>query len=144
MSDTAPQFGVRPSQPYRDRPGAYVVVFDEENKLLVMEVNGVYHLPGGGIAEGETAEEAVGREVYEEAGCTLGRLVLIGKANQFIAETTIGLLNKLGTFFRSTVVHIEPHQAGEPDHQPRWIDAETYLHSAAPDFQKWAVRKALD
>lgn len=61
------QFGV-PEGTYTNRPGAYAVIFNDQQQLLVAEVKGKFHLPGGGIDQGETPEAAVAREVLEETG----------------------------------------------------------------------------
>jgi len=51
------------------RPAAYaVIVADGKLLLLCLRPTGKYHLPGGGIEPGETAEEAARREVAEETG----------------------------------------------------------------------------
>jgi 8-oxo-dGTP pyrophosphatase MutT (NUDIX family) len=48
-----------------------VVLLDEDNLVAVLHVGSVdfYTLPGGGIDEGETPQQAAVREVCEETGC---------------------------------------------------------------------------
>ncbi len=46
--ETIPQFG-QPLDGYKERPSAYAVVWNGEGEILVVDVNGRYHLPGGGI-----------------------------------------------------------------------------------------------
>ena len=58
------------------RPSAYGIVI-YEHKILLMRENGRYHLPGGGIELGEAPEEAVLREVLEEAGVIVTKPRLI-------------------------------------------------------------------
>lgn len=52
--------------------GVRVVVFDEENRILMVrqrhEGRDIWMVPGGGIEEGEDARQAAAREVLEETG----------------------------------------------------------------------------
>ena len=52
---------------YREAVRA-VIIKEEKILLIYSEKNGDYKLPGGGVEEGETYEEALIREVEEEAG----------------------------------------------------------------------------
>lgn len=63
------------------RKAARTVVFDREKRVAVLEVKGgMYHkIPGGGIDEGETEEEAATREALEEAGCDVKLLQKLGE-----------------------------------------------------------------
>lgn len=64
------------------RPSAYAVVIKDGRVLLLKQKTG-YDLPGGGIEFGETAEEAVVREVFEESGIAAGNPRLLGLENSF-------------------------------------------------------------
>lgn len=45
------------------------LIMDENNRFLLMkEENGLWDLPGGGLDEGESAEEGLRREMMEEMG----------------------------------------------------------------------------
>ncbi len=142
--DPIPQFGV-PLETYTERPGAYAVLFSEQGDLLCVEVNGRYHLPGGGIEEGEEAESALRREIQEETGYEVTGLRLVGNANQFLQTKDLGPLNKIATYYQG-ILHRDALSGGsqEEDHIPVWIRPEVFLASTAQEFHRWAVRKALE
>lgn len=56
---------------YIVRKSARAVLFNEVGEVAIqhLSIPGYYKLPGGGIDQGETVEEALKREVKEEVGC---------------------------------------------------------------------------
>ena len=75
------------------------LIFSKDGKLLMGKKNpvkgGVYpdcwHLPGGGIDEGETLEQALKREIKEEVGLDISSYnpVLIPEKGTGVAEKTL-------------------------------------------------------
>jgi len=61
---------------------AYVLAFDQDNRVLLADLNRGWDIPGGHIDPGETAEEAARREAQEETGAIIGEMELI--AGQYI------------------------------------------------------------
>ena len=60
-------------------PSAAAVVRNAEGELLLQEKrDGMWSLPAGAIEPGESPEEAMRRELVEEAGLTARRLSLVG------------------------------------------------------------------
>ncbi len=56
--------------PWRLREAVKIIVFDGENKIALVGITRRL-LPGGGVEEGETFEEAAKRECLEEIGCNI-------------------------------------------------------------------------
>ena len=139
MSRT-PQFG-GPHGLFKDRPGAYAVI-RKHGSILTVFVRARFHLPGGGIDEGEDPEEAVAREVLEETGYTTSHLVLLGRANQFLETRDLGPINKIGTYFSGRISGA-PVETIEHDHAVMWVSPETFLESPAHEFHKWAVARSI-
>ena len=59
-----------PSTFYRVSPKALVLSEDRKKFLVVLEDNGYWELPGGGLDFPETPEESLRREIKEEMGLT--------------------------------------------------------------------------
>ena len=100
-SEEIPQFGdLLDGQDYRPRPGAYGVALDETGKVLAIEVDSGAFLPGGGLHDGESNEQALSREVLEETGFEIEIGAKLGIAKQFVvSEREARAFNKIGAFF---------------------------------------------
>lgn len=62
------------------RYGSRGVLIDEKGNvaMMLMEANGRYKLPGGGIELGENEKDAFVREIGEEVGCTCEIIEFLG------------------------------------------------------------------
>ncbi|MFA7243938.1 MAG: NUDIX domain-containing protein [Patescibacteria group bacterium] len=143
MSNKIFQFGTKPLGTYRERPGAYAVVSDESGQILCLNVNGSFHLPGGGIDNNEDPKITVVRETYEESGCDICDLKYLGNANQYFQKEGRESMNKLGTFYLAKLDKINEAESIEDDHIVTWMKPEEFLKSNASDFAKWAVGESL-
>jgi 8-oxo-dGTP diphosphatase len=91
------------------RPAAYAVVVDGDRILLSVGTDGSgWQLPGGGMEDGESAEQNVIREVREETGLDVELDGLLGVDVRYItAEERIsgtGPLRSLRIVYRAHVV----------------------------------------
>lgn len=66
------------------REAARAVLLNDEGKIALLYVNShdFYKLPGGGVEAGEYVEDALEREVLEEAGCKIRLIKEIGQINE--------------------------------------------------------------
>ncbi len=76
------------------RKGVSALIINPKGKFLIVNLNSFeeqfYAIPGGGVEEGESLEEAAYREVKEELGIDAKSLELIGKGEtplQFTFKT---------------------------------------------------------
>lgn len=81
--------GLSQAQP---RLTARAVVLSPKGRIAVMYAAkyGIHTLPGGGVEEGETTEEALIREIAEETGCRIATVEPLGliEENRFHADYT--------------------------------------------------------
>jgi 8-oxo-dGTP pyrophosphatase MutT (NUDIX family) len=119
--------------------GAYALIRDEEDRvLLVRAANGRFYLPGGRIEPGETAEEALARELVEECGLRVRVVAPLGEALQPIMAGSVMLL---ASYWAAEVAGLA-HE--EPEHQLLWTpraEAAARLHRAA---DAGAILSSLD
>lgn len=76
---------------WQTRKAARAIVLDENGLMpfLFVSADNYYKLPGGGIDEGETKEQAAHREVLEEAGCEIELDGEVGEVIEFRSEYKI-------------------------------------------------------
>lgn len=72
-------------QKYQTRPGAYAVLLLGRDVLLTYQEapDPEFQLPGGGIDPGESAVQALHREVYEETGWSIADPRRLGAFRRF-------------------------------------------------------------
>lgn len=95
--------------------GVRVIVLDEEKKMLLVkqhhEDKDIWMVPGGGIEEGETAAEAVVREMKEETGLD----VTVGPMIFHIEEVSEKRGQRFVNFFMATVAGGDMHLGMDPE-----------------------------
>lgn len=84
---------------YKPRPGAYAVVRDAQGRFAIVAERGRCFLPGGGIDAGESAEEALLREIREECGRHATITSHLGEALQYSWNESEGHLAVHANYF---------------------------------------------
>lgn len=122
--------GVRlvPRARLRPRPTAYGAVTDDEGRLLALRLEGTGRLvlPGGGIDPGESAQEAVEREVFEETGVEVRAQAVIGRAEANYYDAPSGeAWTAQVELLACDVLRCGPAPEPAPEGEPVWIPMET-------------------
>ena len=129
---------------YVDRPGAYAVIQDHSQAVALVKTNKGYFLPGGGVEPEEDFETALQREILEETGYAVKVREKFATAAQYLhAKSDGACFRKVGHFFLASLTE-KVSEPTETDHELLWCSAGEGIRKLAHDFQKWAVREALN
>ncbi len=141
------EFGRRePGVEYRDRPGAYGVLFDAAGRVAVVRTPRGHYLPGGGLEPGEAPEDGLRREVREECGCEIAITRPLGVAAQYVySRGHESGWRKVGSYFVGRVTDDRDGAAvgTEPGHELCWLEPRIATTLLFHESQSWAVRRAL-
>src|SRR5262245_37056745 len=107
------------------RRAAYAVIFRPDGQVAAIRAalsNGTikHWLPGGGIEENESPEEAVVREVREELGRTVTTLERVGQAVQFFYAATEERWYEMSAVFIKA--RFEDGEACRGEYDLHWLD----------------------
>ncbi|MCC9622818.1 NUDIX domain-containing protein [Thalassospira sp. MA62] len=99
-------------------------------------------LLGGGIETGESEQDALYREAYEESGYRVAIIKRLGNASQYVNNAIKGRYRlKRGTFFLCEMVT----RLGPPiddDHELVWQSYSDAHETLLRPFHKWALEVA--
>ena len=140
-----PEFGNKLDDvEYVARLGAYAVVLKKtgrSTKFCAVEDRNAYHLPGGGIEEWESPENALHREAIEEIGTDVSDFRLIGVASDYLySQVEHVYFRKIGIFYVANLINEEHWNQPE---DVEWLDTRNDLHRLAQEGYIWAVETAL-
>lgn len=126
FTTTPKQFGqANPQFPSYERPGSYAIILNQKHQLAVMRSQrGSLFLPGGGIENDESREDALIREVIEEAGLKVRIDQEFVNVNEWFYEENLQRnMNKVGYFFLATIEK-EAKEGKIEDYDLLWMPLE--------------------
>jgi len=122
----------------------YAIVRDDDSRVLLVRRtdDGNWELPGGRIEVGETASEAVRREVYEESGITIALTGVSGiysDPGHIVVYPVEGARQQVAICVHARPVR--PDERPRPDHDEAtaaaWFTvAETAALAVHPDVRR--------
>ena len=130
MLRTCYSYAGEPMQLPRDRfilrPSVYALIRDHDRVLLVTNTTSQgYYLPGGGLESGESLEEALHREILEEAGITITITRLITAAEDFFYyDPTDTAYHGLQFYYEASANSLllsTAYQVDTGEDNPQWI-----------------------
>lgn len=138
------EFGEKlPGRDYVDRPSVYGIVFDGGGRVLVVEEDDEFYLPGGGIDPGEDVEAGLRRELIEETGYAIEILGALCTARQYAIDKASGRAwLKLSSFFAIRLVGKSDGPSIKTN-TPHWVMLDEAVRLLRDESHRWALRRAL-
>jgi HAD superfamily hydrolase (TIGR01450 family) len=141
----APRRWERPTfvWPERVEAGIAAVVFDQSGKVLLGKRtdNGLWGLPSGHVEPGETAEEAVIREIREETGLHVKVTRLIGlysdPASQIFSYPRGEVVQFITSCFECTIMGGDLHADGSEVLDVAFVNVQTLPPDLLPMHPCW-------
>ena len=143
--EDTPVFGERVAgESYVVRPSAYALVPNTHGQLATVKTRRGWWFPGGGIEMGETAREAVVREVLEECAIAMRPSIQIGCAVQLVHSPTESTYFEKTSLFFAGVIEQVRSTAAERDHELIWLAPEEAARVLSHESHRWAVVRWKD
>lgn len=136
-----PEFGKRvEGVHYALRPGVYALIADESGRIAVVTANKGMFLPGGGQEAGESAIDALQREVLKECGLVVEVGRPFGVADELVFADDEGrhLCKRCSFHYASTTAKRPPVGTG---HQLMWLAADKAMPHLTHGSHRWAVNR---
>lgn len=128
------------------RPAGYAVVRREDEVLLVkMKQSGKFFFPGGAVDVGEPMEDAVRREIREEAGVEVKELEFLMMKETFFAygDKAYHALNFVYTAEFASGEELVCSDLEDEAHEPQWVKVSELLPNNMQAFGWEVIEKTF-
>jgi len=125
---------------YAPRPASYAVVLSDSHQVAWVVAESGLFLPGGATEPGESAEDAVRREVREECARELDLLASLPSAIQYFTTPSGRAYELRASFF---VGRFGPFVSTSAEHEVTWLPAASMSTDIYHECHTWAIRQAL-
>ena len=132
---------LNPEITYIDRTAAYAVILNGVDKVAAVKGSLGYFLPGGGLHPGETAQQALIREVQEELACGVQIIYEIGRAIQYFYVPSENCNYNMDAVFFLAELGVEIDCKAE--YELRWIQIAEASRLLYHQCHAWAVTQAI-
>ncbi|AJQ93916.1 NUDIX domain-containing protein [Gynuella sunshinyii] len=128
-------------QQYQSRPGAYGLIFDAQRKILVVEEDSGFFLPGGGQDPGEDLTETLVREIREELGASVAEFSYLLAADDCRYSPVYQRHFRIeGHYFLTRLESIH-NLTPEPGARLHWLELEQAISCLNRYNEKWQLRQ---
>lgn len=143
--DDAPRFGsLLPGLPLVVRPSVYGLIADSSDRVAIVHAPVGVYLPGGGIDEGESPEQALAREALEECGWVVRVGALRDRAVQLALAASGSTFHEKRSEFFEIAIEREGGDPLEPGHETVWATAAEARALLTHESHAWAVERFLE
>ena len=127
-------FGIKEDAEYKDREGAYLIPYSN-NQLGVISTPKGYFFIGGGLENGESHSDCIKRECLEETGRLSYIEDKLCSAETYTIHPTIGYFHPIQAYYFGQLL------ATEKDHILCWVEYEELKGNMFVEMQNWALEQ---